>query len=44
MEYVQKVKPIVETALQIARQIDRFSQIELQERRRRQKETAGRNR
>lgn len=43
LEYLQRVAPTLETSMQVARQIDRFSQIELQERRRREKIAASAN-
>lgn len=42
IDRIQTALPILGTALQVARQIDRFSQIELQERRRRQEVAAPR--
>lgn len=40
IDRIQKVKPVIDTALQLARQVDRFSQIEIQERRRQEIEAA----
>ena len=34
VDQILKVKPVIDTVLQLARQVDRFSQIEIQERRR----------